>query len=136
MNRHSYPGSLAERWRAAIARVDMSGGPFPIEFFINDQADCLRARVRVPDATGVAPVGPGITHEVMLTFSLTDGDFEPCVANLYRAARWLYVHELTEWFRVDGVPFVTAHRNGDTVHTSIDAPDGDRIEKPMFAGRP
>ena len=68
--------------------------------------------------------------------SLTDGDFEPCVANLYRAARWLYVHELTEWFRVDGVPFVTAHRNGDTVHTSIDAPDGSRIEKPMLAGRP
>lgn len=136
-------------WRKVLDRITC-GGPIPMQFHIvvpdgAEVAAYLQITAVVPDVTNrfydnswrpweteeyraarvkmTAPTEPPEMTNIYSTFVLAHLG-EPSVHQVYRCARWFYVHELTEWFAVDGQPLIAAHFDGKTEHTRIDDPDG------------
>lgn len=80
-------------------RVD---GPLPVTFAIIDGR--LAATIVVPCVVG---------GEAISLTMYADIDHRPAQRQCWELARRLYVHEMSEWFRVgDEAPFLPEHEHG------------------------
>jgi hypothetical protein len=95
----------AERWRALVTKTKV-GGLFPITFEVKvmHRSDIyIKASMSVPDRDQA-----WLENRTITVRNLVIG--EPEASVLRDLARELYLHELDEWFLVDGVRLYDPHR--------------------------
>jgi hypothetical protein len=99
--------ACAERWRALVAKTKV-GGLLPITFEVETFSPLdisIKAYMRVPDRDG--PYN-SLEQPQIRCRRVVHG--EPEASVLRALARELYLHELDEWFLVDGVRLYDPHR--------------------------
>ena len=111
------------QWKDIVKRVEIKG-PIPMKFSVQRYHENRQHMDSIACIADVPSVVPGQAQGVDISFPLAALG-PPSLDALYRIARWFYVHELTEHFKVDGAFFIKPHNErGDTLHNWLDAPDG------------